>query len=78
MGTVEAPLVAVPLAWMKGPDVVVAVTKGAPVTVVPVPVGVAMVPVQAMPCGQQPTTLLRSAEQMAVRGQHWLGALLHW
>ena len=56
-----------------------ALTKGEVVDAVAMPVAeVPRVPVQAAPCGQQPTTLLRSALQMAVRGQHRLAALLHW
>lgn len=45
---------------MKGPVVLAGV---APVDDAP------SAPVQTAPCGQQATTLLRSAEQTAVRGQ---------
>lgn len=78
LDTVEAPAAA-DVAWLKESDVVDAVTKGPVVDAVATPVLVApRVPVQALPCGQQPTMLLLSAEQMAVRGQQRLAALLHW
>jgi hypothetical protein len=79
LDTVDAPPAAVVVACTKGPDVVDAVAKGTVVLAVAAPVVDApKVPVQVTPCGQQPTTLLRSAEQMAVRGQQRPTALLHW
>lgn len=63
----------------KGPEVVEAMTKDEVVDAVAMPVAeTPSVPVQAAPWGQQPTTLLTSAEQTAVLGQQRLAALLHW